>query len=423
MTLPSLPTLPVPGDIIGPYTVIRELGRGGMAIVLEVEDNQSGEHLAMKLLLPGGRREILTRFEREFLALVRLDHPSVLKVHDGGRFEELPWFTMELLDGQNLLDAMEPWRALAPTERFERARHVLVEVARALAYIHDHGLVHRDVTPSNIMVLADGSIRLMDFGVVKEPGGDLTIAGEVVGTVAYIAPEQISGVSVDARADLYALGAVLYLMLTGNRPFQARTLAGYLDKHLHAAVRPPREVTPTIPEELDALCVRLLHKDPSERFASATHLLASLGEVEPQPGETGTWRAPLVGRSAERARIREAVARLALGKGGVLVLEGNQGFGKSRLVADALELARSLGIRAIEANNIAPDQRAFEGLRPVYRRLADGQEEIPIPLEAVFGGSGDSPRKRGRSVPVERWAVCAAFKQLFTGVGPVLIAE
>ncbi|NOY25769.1 MAG: serine/threonine protein kinase, partial [Oligoflexia bacterium] len=241
-----------------------------MATVLEVEHTASGARRALKLMLPVRRaHEVARRMEREFLALSRLDHPSVLKVYEAGLYQQRPWFVTEVLVGQELGVAVDLWRSLPPNRRFERAQRVLTRTAEALAYIHDRGLVHRDVTPSNIMLLDDGSVRLMDFGVVKDLGVDLTVAGEVVGTVAYIAPEQIVGGPVDARADLYALGAVLYLMLTGRRPFNARNLAGYLDKHLNRAPRPPRELAPTLPARLDEICLRLLQKDPDDRFASA----------------------------------------------------------------------------------------------------------------------------------------------------------
>ena len=175
--------------------------------------------------------EVVQRFHLEFDILARLDHPGVLRVFEAGDIDGRPYIVMEFLDGVELGRAVETWKDIQPAERFQKARDALVSVATALEYVHGQGLVHRDVTPSNVMLLRDGSVRLMDFGVVKEPGADLTSVGEVVGTAAYIAPEQITGARVDARTDLYGLGAVLYLMLTGRRPFSARTLAGYLDKH------------------------------------------------------------------------------------------------------------------------------------------------------------------------------------------------
>ena len=146
---------------------------------------------------------------------------------------------MELLEGKVLREEVKTWTKISPTQRFEKTEKILIQIANALDYIHHQGLVHRDVTPANIMVLNDGSVKLMDFGVVKLPGMDITIAGEVIGTAAYISPEQIKGEQVDARADLYSLGTALYLMLTDRRPFTARTLTGYLNRHLNQKPDPP----------------------------------------------------------------------------------------------------------------------------------------------------------------------------------------
>ena len=147
---------------------------------------------------------------------LRLKHPNVLTVFECGTFQNRPYFSMELLTGTTLKDSISEWMRLSSTERFARARHVLLQVTAALDHIHQHGWIHRDVTPANIMLLEDGSVKLMDFGVVKIPGNEQTVAGEVIGTVAYMAPEQIKNQSLDSRTDLYSLGATLYLMLTGK---------------------------------------------------------------------------------------------------------------------------------------------------------------------------------------------------------------
>ena len=232
MTQPASHSVPKPGEIIGLYEVREEIGRGGMATILDAVHQETGEVRALKLMLPGAHtEEVKERFQLEHQTLSRLDHPGILKVFEFGTHGDRPYIVMERIQGRELGVLVEDWRELPSSERFELTQRILTEVAEALEYIHEQGLVHRDVTPSNIMVVEDGTIRLMDFGVVKDPGADLTVVGEVVGTVAYIAPEQITGTRVDARTDLYSLGAVLYLMLTGRRPFSARTMAGYLDKH------------------------------------------------------------------------------------------------------------------------------------------------------------------------------------------------
>ena len=146
-----LQSLPQPGDTIGGYTVVRELGRGGMAVVYAVTRDRDGAPLALKLLLPSSSEsDVTARFEREFRALSRLEHPNVLKVYESGVSAGRPYFVMERLEGQELRDAVEGWRGLPPARRFERTREILAQVSHALAYIHQRGWVHRDVTPANI---------------------------------------------------------------------------------------------------------------------------------------------------------------------------------------------------------------------------------------------------------------------------------
>jgi tetratricopeptide (TPR) repeat protein len=416
-------TVPKPGDKVGHYTVVGELGRGGMALVLDVKDDETGESRALKILLPGrGTEAMARRFRGEYRALSRLDHPGVLRVFDGGDLEGQPWFAMERIEGQMLKDVAQDWRTLPPTERFRRARKVLIELARALEYIHSRGLVHRDVTPSNIMMQPDGSVKLMDFGVVKDPGQDLTTVGEVVGTVAYIAPEQISGGPVDERADLYSVGAVFYLLLTGRRPFNARTLAGYMEKHLNRPVRPPRELVPTIPGLADEVCVRLMAKKPADRFASATHLLHVLHASVPPGPPPGTpgWAPLLVGRSAEVAHLRGVLARLAGGRveegeapGGVLLVEGVDGMGRNRLAAEASTIARRHGLRVSRSRAQAPDQRAYSTYRPVFEDLVRETREAPAPALVATFGDGSAGDER-----VERYAVMSSLAGMLARSGP-----
>jgi len=404
--------LPEPGTIIGNYRVIGEIGRGGMASVLSVVHLPTGGERALKLMLPGPLQgESVQRFQREFRTLSRLDHPGILRVFDQGVFDGRPYLVMELLSGTELSQVVEEWRGLAPMERFRRARKVLIALARALEYVHELGLVHRDVTPSNIMVLPDGTVKLMDFGIVKLPGGDMTHAGEVVGTVAYIAPEQAMDGPIDNRADLYSLGVVFYLMLTGRRPFNARNAAGYLDKHLHRAARPPRELVPTIPELADEVCMRLLAKNPADRFASATHLLHVLHAspalvASPQSRD---WVPELVGRAAELAQLRAAIGRLGADdghrRGGLLLLEGADGMGRNRLASEGAQLARREGIAVSRSRGQNPHQRGFEMFRPLVEELV-ASSGLPAPpaLAATFGDAG--------AERVERYAVMKAVGEL-----------
>ncbi len=411
--------IPETGAIIAGYEVLGELGRGGMATILKARHRKTGEERAIKLILPTVQsEEAHQRFELEYQTLARLNHPSVLRVYESGVHEGKPYILMECVEGRELGEIVEGWRELPPHERFLQAEDLLVQIARALEYIHEQGFVHRDVTPSNIMLLPDGTIRLMDFGVVKDPGADLTTVGEVVGTVAYIAPEQITGDRVDARTDLYALGAVLYLMLTGRRPFNARTLAGYLDKHLHRPARAPREFVPTVPVKLDEICSRLLAKDPADRFCSATHLLHVLDDSRrtlEAPGGAKTWHPPVVGRAGELAQVREAVARLAAGDGGLTIVEADSGMGRTALSYEAVAQAERLGIAAGVGRNTANDQRAFEGYRTLYEQLRALDESSNEALEVALGGQSVG------NVPMERWRVFSAFAELIRKGGSRLL--
>jgi tetratricopeptide (TPR) repeat protein len=393
-----------------------------MALVLEATHTETGAQRALKLMLPSARNEeIQLRFLQEFRALSRLDHPNILQVEDSGSWHERPYFVMEILQGRELKEDVEKWQRLAPAERFRRADAVMVQLARALAYIHNQGLVHRDVTPSNIMILEDGTAKLMDFGVVKEPGGDLTTVGEVVGTIAYISPEQISGGDIDARADLYSLGAVYYLMLTGRRPFNARTLAGYMDKHLNRPVRPPRELAPTLSERADRICTRLLAKKPDERFASANHLLHLLHANLPETDANRLRNPALVGRTAEAARFRFMLARLQNSSkpgGDAYLIEAEPGMGRSRICTELARLAQEMGLLVSHVSNQQPDQRAFEGFRRVYEDLLESRPGFEAPaLQSIFGQGASMER-------VERWAVMGAMAEMLDDSRPrVLILE
>ncbi|MFH1463827.1 MAG: protein kinase [Pseudomonadota bacterium] len=409
------------GDRLGGYRITGLVGRGGMAVVYAAVQESSGRPCALKLLLAHvDSEEVRGRFQREFRALSRLDHPNVIQVYEAGLMGDRPYYTMELLAGHDLRREMELWRDLALAERFRRAEDVLLQVSAALVHIHAQGLVHRDVSPSNIFVLHTGDVKIMDFGVVKEPGGDLTCVGELVGTVAYIAPEQFTGERVDERADLYSLGAVLYAMLTGRRPFHARTLAGYLEKHMHAAPRPPREVVPSVPEHLDEACMRLLSKSPAERFASASHLLHYIKQGAPISFDMkgGRWPQRTVGRAGELAQLREALSALESGRGGVLLLEGPAGSGKTRLIDDLAAQARDRGVKIYTGICRKEGGRAFSGYAQLYGALVADRAAAPAEvLRRVFVAEGEE----GSAAPVERYAAFAAFLDLLRVQGRAVV--
>ncbi|MFZ5475250.1 MAG: protein kinase domain-containing protein [Myxococcota bacterium] len=416
MTTPSPTPEPRPGIRIGGWEIDRVVGRGGMATVYGATDVETGQRRALKLMNAGGPvEEVERRFRREFRALSRLQHPNITQVFDWGTWEGRPFFVMELVEGVDLRTLVERWQVDSPPDRFEVTRSIVVQAARALEFVHLRGLVHRDVTPSNIMLLPDGRVKLMDFGVVKENDTtELTAHGELLGTVAYIAPEQISGERIDARTDLYSLGAVLYLLLTGRRAFNARTLAGYLDKHLHRPPRPPRELVPNVPRVLEEVCLRLLQKEPSERFASATHLLHVLEGADHRPLtlDPAEWPPVLAGRHEEIAAITNAIGACRDGVGGVVLIEGGAGLGKTRLARLALETARRCGVPALRVRARATGN-PLDAYARVYAALRE--EGLPAPplLQRIF--------EQGEGA-AERYALFTAFREMVANTRPRVIA-
>jgi len=288
------------------------------------------------------------RLQREYATLARLDHPHVVKVVGAGESDGWPWIAMELVDGPDLGTWLERNAALPAAERLVHVERLFRELVDALGYVHARGVIHRDLKPQNVLVDAAGHARLTDFGVVKDPEAfptSLTVVGKLVGTVAFMSPEQITGDPVDPRADLYSLGAVLYVMLTGHRPIEADSIAGYLARHLTETPRPPSEIEPSVPRRLELVCLRLLEKDPARRPASAADLLQAL-DTPTTPQDTS-----LLGREIPLALLTGRVESVRDGgMGGVMAVIGPPGSGRTRLLAELVRQERAAGMRLAAAN-------------------------------------------------------------------------
>jgi serine/threonine protein kinase len=250
------------------------LGEGGMARVYRGLDRQLRRPVAVKVLAPPFDRDssFLERFRREARAAAGLSHPNIVAVFDSGSDDGTHFIVTELVEGETLADRLGRDGPMPPAD----AVAVAVDIARALAAAHDRGLIHRDIKPGNVMVLPDGRVKVVDFGIARAAGSDtLTGTGVVLGSTAYLSPEQAGGQLVDERADLYALGCVLYEMLTGNVPFRAETPIATMYRKVNEDAPPPSTISPVQPE-LEAIVMRCLEKDPRRRFASAAELEAAL---------------------------------------------------------------------------------------------------------------------------------------------------
>ncbi|HEY3203199.1 MAG TPA: serine/threonine-protein kinase, partial [Thermoanaerobaculia bacterium] len=269
----------VPGDRVGPYEILAPLGSGGMGAVYRARDTRLHREVAIKMVLDAAARdaESLTRFERETRAVAALDHPNIVSIHDTGSHDGVPYAVTELLDGETLAERLTTGR-LDP----RRAVEIAGEVADGLSAAHAKGIVHRDIKPQNIFLTSGGRAKILDFGIahVEQPTGDLiqTFAttssqagGGIAGTVGYMAPEQVRGKHVDGRADIFALGAVLFEMLTGHEAFARSTAI----ESLGAILTDRPETSPDavkIPTELRRLVFRCLEKEPADRYQSARDL-------------------------------------------------------------------------------------------------------------------------------------------------------
>ncbi len=366
-----------PGMRVGPYVYARPIAAGGMAHVLLAHD-PSGQPVALKVLKANRIGSGLMRFRREFRALSRLRHDNVIRVDAYGDIHDHPYIAMEYVEGEDLHQVIRNMSTLSGVVRFARVEQILTDMARALTYIHKRGLVHRDLKPSNILITPDGVAKLTDFGIVKDldPSADPFVSTTLVGTWAYASPEQISGAPIDHRSDLYSLGVLLYAMLTGRRPFVAGDMGGYLEQHRNKEPLAPSELDAEVPPHLEEICLRLLRKAPRDRYQGAREILQRLdqevpgrkldeaGAVSDGPGpdtDEQLWEPPLVGREDELSVLQDTISALTRGAGGVLLIEGPEGSGRSRLYRASLRHARTIGIPVYSARMTARDA-GFETL-------------------------------------------------------------
>lgn len=296
---------PLLDSMVAHYRILGLLGRGGMGVVYRALDTQSGREVALKLLAGGVRNERDerdgSRFRREARAAAALDHPNIAKVQEIGEHEGRPFLVMPLLEGETLKKRLDRAEEVAPMPLSEIVS-VAAQLASALETAHSAGIVHRDLKPANLMLTRGGRVKLLDFGLALWEGSSrLTDAGGAVGTLAYMAPEQLRGEEVDARADLWAFGAVLYEMLAGRSPFVRGPHQSIQDKIQAVLEREPpplREARPDTPAVLMRIVDRCLAKNPADRYATAGEIVnelqaaALLTDPHPRPDRQGGGWSP-----------------------------------------------------------------------------------------------------------------------------------
>lgn len=282
--------------VAGRYRLVSHLATGGMADVWEGVDEVLTRAVAVKILRPhlAADPEFQERFRREAIAAARLSHPAIVATYDAGIDGDVTYIVMELVRGRTLADTIGSKGALPAAA----AVSIALQVTGALAHAHAAGICHRDIKPSNILLcddIAPGRVKIADFGIAKaadssEP--DLTQTGAIVGTARYLAPEQIDGREPDPRSDLYALGAVLFEMVTGRPPFEGTTELAVALAHLHDAPPRPRKLRAGIPRPVETVVLRLLEKNPEARFATAPELRDALAAIDIEDDDAEIPAAP-----------------------------------------------------------------------------------------------------------------------------------
>ncbi|MBI3914480.1 MAG: protein kinase [Chloroflexi bacterium] len=267
-----------PGQNVGQYRIIEQLGQGGMATVFKAYHPALDRYVAIKVLHPAFKEDasFLTRFRREARIVAKLDHPNIIPIHDFAEEADTPYLVIRYIEGKTL-KALQSEGVLP----LEQLLGIIRPVADALAYAHTQGVLHRDIKPSNIMIANDGHVYLTDFGLARmAQAGESTLSQDMlIGTPQYISPEQAKGEPVSERSDIYSLGVVLFEMLTGRVPFNADTPYSIIHDHIYSPLPMPRAINPALSPEIERVLLRALAKEPAARYAAAAELLTAFEQA------------------------------------------------------------------------------------------------------------------------------------------------
>ncbi len=407
-------------DQIGPFHIIEELGRGAMGVVYRGKHTVTSEPAAVKTLHEPNPLRVES-IRREIRALARINHPGIVRILDEGVLKGLPWYAMEFLEGITLRDFNEkivwgrsipdvrtesemPWwihemgktvdadvflksvhdedhqtttrvpdasetRVPAAGGFFKNIVPVLCRLCQTLAFLHGEGIIHGDFKPDNVIVLPNGMPVIMDFGLVTHFGGvnsreTMEIEGVLGGSAGYAAPEQIRGELLDARADLYALGCILYEFLTGRSPFEGSHPVQIMKAQLGCEIIPPSKLVQGVPEELDLLVMHLLERDYWKRMGHADHLITVLSNLDDNKGKrigeelprskAYLYRSRFAGRNPVFNILRDQLRTLKDGSGNLVFISGESGLGKTRFLLELARVARQNEMKVLSGECVQP---------------------------------------------------------------------
>lgn len=286
----------------GRYEITELIGIGGMADVYKAIDIMENKAVAVKILKTeyASNQDFLRRFRNESKAIAVLSHPNIVKIYDVGFTEHIQYIVMEYIDGITLKEYIGQQKVLKSKEVI----HFTIQILRALQHAHDRGIVHRDIKPQNIMLFTNGTIKVMDFGIARfarQTGK--TLSEKTIGSVHYISPEQARGDITDEKSDVYSVGAMVYEMATGKKPFEADTPVAVALMHMQDVVKKPRQIEPSISKGLEQIILRAMQKDPEKRYQSASAMIKDLEVLKTNPSATFDYEAANKFQSKEDSTI------------------------------------------------------------------------------------------------------------------------
>lgn len=266
----------------GRYELIELIGAGGMADIYKARDITEDKTVAVKILKNefAGSEDFLRRFRNESKAIALLSHPNIVKIFDVGFSDQIQYIVMEYIDGITLTEYIK----LQGVLKWKDAVFFTIQILRALQHAHDRGIVHRDIKSQNVMMLPDGTIKVMDFGIARfNRETDKTLSEKAIGSVHYISPEQARGEMTDEKSDIYSVGVMLYEMLTGQKPFDGETPVAIALQHMQSTPKKPRDINPAIPEGLEEITLKAMQKEPSQRYQTAGEMINDIEEFKNNP--------------------------------------------------------------------------------------------------------------------------------------------
>ena len=376
------------------YQIQAHLGTGGMGEVYRVLDLEQDRECALKILNEMmDEQAVRRRFHREFQVLNRFEHPRLVRTYAWGFAEDRPYFTMAYLPGKTLEKIIAD-QALLEQFLTPHFFDLIQQIAEGLAYVHTQGAVHRDLKPSNIMVLETEEgieTTILDMGLAKFRhlhSVSITQTGAAIGTAEYMSPEQGKGLWVDHRSDLYSLGVVLYEMLTGAPPFSGQNPISIIMKHIREMPPPMGDVHIAVPEQMQKIVLKLLAKEPVDRYQSAEEVVRALpsGVVLPDDEQRGVpmkvMRPQFVGRESEMKTLRAMLKDVQIGEQCVVLISGEAGAGKSRLVEELLGDARVYDFLSLKSAGREEGGQIYGALIDAFQGTADLVAGLPDPVES-----------------------------------------